>query len=70
MIKEHPIFKNIGEIAPTKWKKSALRSIPDNKKFSYYYQNFYKTNPIARASLIMNDVSKMNENNNNLRAAE
>ena len=59
LIKEFPQIGQFNQIEKPKWTKSSFTTFSDNTQFKSYYDDFYKTNPVARASLIMNDLSKL-----------
>ena len=60
LINEYPLLGNLGNIVESDWKKSSFSGFSTNSKLKNYYDDFYKTNPIARASLTLNKLSKAN----------
>ena len=48
-------------IEKSEWKKSTGKKLKSNLIFKNYFKNFYKTNPIARASVTMSKLSKGNK---------
>ncbi len=70
MTTEFPNVGKLNQIVKPTWVKSSFEGFVDNSSFKPYYQNFYKTNPIARASKIMNELAKQADGNNKILAAE
>ena len=70
LIEEFPHIGQLNQIRKSKWVKSSFTEFKEDLTFKNYYNNFYKTNPIARASLILNDMSKRMDLDHNIRAAE
>ena len=70
MIKEFPRLGQLNQFKRPLWTKSSFEDFKHNLKFYPYYSNFYKTNPVARASLIMNDLSKLSDDESHVVAAE
>jgi NADH-quinone oxidoreductase subunit G len=74
LFKAHPHLQRIGEIAPAgRADVSALTTLggtPDRTPFGAAIDDFYFTNPIARASAIMAECSVIAEGNAALTAAE
>ena len=70
LISEFPHVGRLNQIQKPEWVNSSFSKFPKNQEFKQYYTNFYKTNPIARASLIMNDLSKRADFDNQIIAAE
>jgi NADH-quinone oxidoreductase subunit G len=56
MIKAVPHLGNIDEVPENEWKRIALRD-PADADFRYMIKDFYLTNPIARASSLMGELS-------------
>ena len=65
-----PHISRLNEISETEWLNSDFKGFSSNLPLKVYYENFYKTNPIARASLILNELSKSKNADNQIRAAE
>ena len=65
-----PHISKLNEISKSEWLNSDFKGFSSNLPFKVYYENFYKTNPIARASLILNNLSKSKNADNQIRAAE
>ena len=65
-----PNIVRLNQIAETNWIDSSFSKFSSNLNFSNYYQGFYKTNPIARASLVLNEVAKNSFEISKIRAAE
>ena len=57
LFKEFPTFGKLNIIEKSDWKKSSGEKLKSNLIFKNYFKNFYKTNPIARASVTMNKLS-------------
>lgn len=70
MMKEFPRLGQLNRIEKPLWTKSYFKDFKNNRQFRQYYSNFYKTNPLARASLVMNDLSKLSDEENHVVAAE
>ncbi len=70
LIKEFPRIGRLDQFEKPEWVPSSFEEFSKNKKFRPYYENFYKTNPITRASLIMNDLSKRLDTDDKIIAAE
>ena len=70
LISEFPHVGRLNQIQKPEWVNSSFSKFPKNQEFKQYYTNFYKTNPIARASLIMNDLSKRADFDKQIIAAE
>ncbi len=70
----HPHMKRFGQIAPGD--RTLIRSLatlggtPDKAPFGAAFPDFYFTNPIARASLVMSECSAIAEGEHGLSAAE
>ena len=70
LINEFPHLGRLDQIKTPEWVKSKFKEFSGNQVFKPYYLNYYKTNPVARASLIMNDLSKNLDLENQIIAAE
>ncbi len=70
MIKQFPHLGRLNQIEKPEWVTSSFEGFSSNQEFKSYFRSFYKTNPIARASLIMNDLAKTANTNNQIIAAE
>jgi NADH-quinone oxidoreductase subunit G len=70
MIKEYPHFGKLDYVQETDWIKAKVKKFKNNYLFESKIKDFYKTNPIARASLIMNELSKTLNNDKVIKAAE
>ena len=70
LIKEFPRIGRLDQTEKPEWVQSVFEGFSQNVKFKPYYKDFYKTNPIARASLIMNDLSKRSDIDDQIIAAE
>jgi NADH-quinone oxidoreductase subunit G len=70
----HPHLQRVGQIAPGDpsniHELSRLGGTPDNAPFQAAVDDFYLTNPIARASAVMAECSALAERNTALSAAE
>jgi NADH-quinone oxidoreductase subunit G len=70
----HPHLQRIGEVTPAD--AAAIRTLaakggtPDKAPFTQAFDDFYLTNPIARASAVMADCSALAERRATLTAAE
>ena len=70
LIKQFPNIGRLNEVNKPEWQNSKFTGFSRDLNFKLYYENFYKTNPIARASLILNELSKNQNDNHQIRAAE
>ena len=70
LIKNCPHISRLNETTKSEWTKSTFSGFSNNLCFKGYYDNFYKTNPIARASIVLNDLSKNQSENYQIQAAE
>jgi NADH-quinone oxidoreductase subunit G len=70
LIKDFPHMSRLNEISKPQWHDSDFKGFSSDQKFKAYYKNFYKTNPIARASLVLNDLSKNQSSDNQIRTVE
>ncbi len=70
MIQEYPHFGQLDKVKECDWVKSKVKKFKKNYVFGSWVKDFYKTNPIARASLIMNELSKNMTGSNEIKAAE
>ncbi len=58
LVKENKIFKTIGEVKPARWVKFAKKGIIDTTSFRLPINNFYRTDPISRASETMKQCTE------------
>lgn len=58
LVKENKIFKTIGEIKPARWVEFAKDGIVDTTSFRLPIKNFYRTDPISRASETMKQCTE------------
>jgi NADH-quinone oxidoreductase subunit G len=74
LFKAHPHLQRIGEIAPGEaadiGRLAAAGGAPDKAPFRSTVEDFYLTNPIARASAVMAECSALAERRTALSAAE
>ena len=70
LVSQFPHMSRLNETTKSEWKKSNFKGFSSDLTFKPYYDSFYKTNPIARASLILNDLSKSQAADHQIRAAE
>ena len=70
LIEDIPRVGKLDQVEKPKWTRSSFKNFSKNLNFDSYYGDFYKTNPIARASLIMNELSKRSHNTDQIIAAE
>jgi NADH-quinone oxidoreductase subunit G len=74
LFRAHPHLQHIDKILPADpadiEKLAALGGTPDKAPFTSPIEDFYLTNPIARASAVMGDCSVIAEGHATLTAAE
>jgi NADH-quinone oxidoreductase subunit G len=74
LFKAHPHLKRIGQIATGDRALiktlASLGGTPDKAPFGQAITDYYFTNPIARASVVMSECSAIAEGHHNLSAAE
>ena len=58
LIREFPHIGRLNQVTRAEWVKPAFKKFSKNLPFKACVIDFYKTNPIARASLTMNELSK------------
>jgi NADH-quinone oxidoreductase subunit G len=67
---DFPHIARLNETIKSKWNNSDFTGFSTDLPFKTYYKDFYKTNPIARASVVLNDLSKNQNADHQIRAAE
>ena len=70
LINDFPHMGRLNETIKSKWNDSDFNGFSSDLPFKAYYKDFYKTNPIARASVVLNDLSKNQNVDHQIRAAE
>ena len=58
LVRDFPHIGRLNEITRSEWVKPVFTKFSKNIAFKAYVSDFYKTNPIARASITMNEMSK------------